>query len=722
VTVVDEDKSDASRALVEYVAASPSLKIVDRSGTLSTAVQDIRSGKAISAIHIPPDFERDLKAQRRPQVVGFYNQQFLTPSGIASSGLSDSLSAAAAVAAPASRAAPAPASVGTLTAETIALVNPQKNYAQFLLRALLPTIIHVVITLAAGYSVGSEFRRRDAREWLESAGGDPVAALAGKLAPLFGIFFLIMLVEPLFLEGALQIPFRGDLPLMVAAASLLIIAYLSLGALLQLLARDLATGLGLAGLIASPAFGYAGVGFPTIGMNAFAQTWSAILPLRWYMAVLLGQAARGLPVSDSAVPFAVLAGLAVLFAGLALLRMASLTRKGWFETARPAEQPEAEETPRGIGGAFKAEWRRVLGTRSAFTLLFLAPLIYGIYYPQPYLNQILRKLPIAVVDNDLSDLSRQIVQTLDASGALSVVVRARTLAEARTAIDRGQAFAAVEIPPNTERDVLKGITAHIPIYADATFLFIFRSSATGVATAIGALTSELVSRAARSDGSLVKAKLASSSPAAVLLQPIFNPVGGYASYVVPAAFVLILQQTLLIGAAMLTGTALAAGGGAFSGVLGRGVAHLTIYLPALALYLVVLPRIYGFSTLGHLPQIFALASVFLLATSFMGQAVGAWFTRPENATILLLATSLPQFFMAGFAWPREAIPDAALAFGRLFPADSAIDGLVRINQLGASIWEVVHDWRILWGLALAYFVLAVISAFAVKRGRAHAQS
>ncbi len=213
----------------------------------------------------------------------------------------------------------------------------------------------------------------------------------------------------------------------------------------------------------------------------------------------------------------------------------------------------------------------------------------------------------------------------------SVVVRTRTLAEARNAIDRGEAFAAVEIPAGTERDVLKGITAHIPIYADATYLFIFRSTASGVATAVGALTSDLVSRGARTDGSLVKAKLASSSPADVLLQPIFNPVGGYASYVVPAAFLLILQQTLLIGAAMLTGTALAKGGGAFAGVLGRGIAHLTIYLPAVALYLIVLPRIYGFSTLGHLPQVFALATVFLLATSFMGQAVGAWFTRPENA-------------------------------------------------------------------------------------------
>jgi ABC-2 type transport system permease protein len=721
VTIVDEDRSDASRALVEYVAASPSLHIVDRSGTLSTAVQDIRSGKAISAIHIPPDFERDLKAARRPQVTGFYNQQFLTAAGIASSGLNDGLSAAAAVAAPAKRAAPAPASIGAMAAETIALVNPQKNYAQFLLRALLPTIIHVVITLAAGYSVGSEFRRRDARAWLESAGGDPVVALAGKLAPLFGIFLLIMLVEPLFLEGVLQIPFKGDLPLMVAAGSFLIIAYLSVGALLQLLTRDLPTGLGLAGLFASPAFGYAGVGFPTIGMNAFAQVWSTILPLRWYMAVLLGQAARGLPVSESAVPFAALAGLTILFAGLAMLRMASLKRKGWFEAARPAEQPEIKRAPRGIGGAFTAEWRRVLGTRSAFSVLFLAPLVYGIYYPQPYLNQILRKLPIAVVDNDLSDLSRRIVETLDASGALSVAVRARTLAEARTAIDRGKAFAAVEIPAETERDVLKGITAHIPVYADATYLFIFRSTASGVATAIGALTSDLVSRGARTDGSIVKAKLASSSPADVLLQPIFNPVGGYASYIVPAAFVLILQQTLLIGAAMLTRSALAQAGGAFAGVLGRGVAHLTIYLPALALYLIVLPRFYGFSTLGHLPEIFALATVFLLATSFMGQAVGAWFTRPENATILLLATSLPQFFTAGFAWPREAIPDAALALGRIFPADSAIDGLVRINQLGAGIWEVAHDWLGLWCLALGYFALAVISALAVKKGQRHAQ-
>ncbi len=72
---------------------------------------------------------------------------------------------------------------------------------------------------------------------------------------------MIMLAVTLVLEGALQIPFKGDILLMIAAGSLLIIAYLSIGALLQLAVGDLATGLGLAGLVASPAFGYAASAF-----------------------------------------------------------------------------------------------------------------------------------------------------------------------------------------------------------------------------------------------------------------------------------------------------------------------------------------------------------------------------------------------------------------------------------------------------------------------------
>jgi len=473
--------------------------------------------------------------------------------------------------------------------------------------------------------------------------------------------------------------------------------------------------------VVSPAFGYAGVGFPVFGMNWFSQAWGAILPVRWYMGVLLGQAARGLPLHESARPFAALAVLAALYALLALLRLRALVRRTTRSAPAPAPAVPAA-TAAGAGGAFAAEWRRVLSIRGAFILLVVGPIVYGFYYPQPYLNQILRKIPIAVVDNDLSELSRRIVETLDASGAVSVAVRAATLAEAQAAVDRGQALAVVGIPPQTERDVLKGNSVHIPIYADATYLFIFRTTATGIATAIATLSAELAAGGARTDGSLVKAALASTSPAEVLLQPIFNPVGGYASYIIPAAFILILQQMLLIGASMLTViTMVQRPGGAFATVLGRGVAHLTIYLPALALYFIVLPRFYGLSTLGSPLQLFTLAALFTLATSFMGQAAGAWFKRPETPTLIFLGTSLPQLFLAGFSWPREAIPESVQAAGYIFPSDFAIDGIVRVGQLGASLWEVVGDWRGLWLLTIIYFVLAVISAFLAQRRRAHGQ-
>ena len=94
VVVVDEDRSETTRAFVERVAASPNLDIVERAGDLASAARAIRSGTAMAAVYLPANFERDLKAERRPQIVAFYNQQLLTAAGIASSGLSDSLASA----------------------------------------------------------------------------------------------------------------------------------------------------------------------------------------------------------------------------------------------------------------------------------------------------------------------------------------------------------------------------------------------------------------------------------------------------------------------------------------------------------------------------------------------------------------------------------------------------------------------------------------------------
>ena len=98
-------------------------------------------------------------------------------------------------------AAPKASRIGSLVAETIVLVNPQRNYAQFLLRTLLPMVLHVIITLAAGYAVGSEFRRRSMRTWLACAGGNPIVALAGKRFGEVRVATLTLLTLTAFSDG-----------------------------------------------------------------------------------------------------------------------------------------------------------------------------------------------------------------------------------------------------------------------------------------------------------------------------------------------------------------------------------------------------------------------------------------------------------------------------------------------------------------------------------------
>ena len=100
---------------------------------------------------------------------------------------------------------------------------------------------------------------------------------------------------------------------------------------------------------------------------------------------------------------------------------------------------------------------------------------------------------------------------------------------------------------------------------------------------------------------------------------------------------------------------------------------------------------------------------FILSVSFLGQFVSSWFTRRETAVLLFIAVSLPLFFLVGVAWPVEAIPPLLHAASFIFPSTSAIDGLVRINQMDARIADVFNDWMRLWGLTLLYGALAVLA-------------
>jgi len=257
------------------------------------------------------------------------------------------------------------------------------------------------------------------------------------------------------------------------------------GSVVQLLTRKLAVGLSVAAIFCSPAFGFAGVGFPLLAMNGFSLFWGALLPLRWYIQILFDQAVRGLPPIVSVEPLAVLGVLATALFALSWWRLSAISHS----PPRRAPRPESAVEPpasAGIGVAMFAEIRRVLHDQSALGLIVLAPLLYGALYPQPYLGQLLRDLPIAVVDQDNTEVSRQFVQALNADEAISVAVRASTLAEAQAALARRQVFGIVEVPAGTEREILKGNRARIAAYVDSAYFLLYSRTSQGIADSAAA--------------------------------------------------------------------------------------------------------------------------------------------------------------------------------------------------------------------------------------------
>jgi ABC-2 type transport system permease protein len=161
-------------------------------------------------------------------------------------------------------------------------------------------------------SVGRELRFGTLPHWLASADGRPYIALGGKLlielAPLAGLT-VVMIFGLAWGRGHVV---NGSLALLLLAHLLALLAHASIGAVLVLGVRSLRLGLSIAGLFASPAFTYAGAGYPLMAMPVAAQAWAAMLPLTHLLHLQSGQWAMGAALSSAAPDLAVLLAMAAL--------------------------------------------------------------------------------------------------------------------------------------------------------------------------------------------------------------------------------------------------------------------------------------------------------------------------------------------------------------------------------------------------------------------------
>ena len=201
----------------------------------------------------------------------------------------------------------------------------------------------------------------------------------------------------------------------------------------------------------------------------------------------------------------------------------------------------------------------------------------------------------------------------------------------------------------------------------------------------------------------------------------FNPDEGYGSYVFPAVAPVILQQTLLFGAAVL----LAARRSRRPDKMAfRSVNELLGTWSALALISSLLAGFYfgwafviqdvpGQATVAQLAAIAALSG---FAYSAFACGIGSLFRSASVALLFLLPTSLPIFFLSGASWPLTAMPWPIRMLGETIPATHTSRVGILVNEMGAGLAGFSKQLSALLLLTCVYLMLAYLSDHAKQIG------
>lgn len=353
--------------------------------------------------------------------------------------------------------------------------------------------------------------------------------------------------------------------------------------------------------------------------------------------------------------------------------------------------------------AFLATVRAMMADRAALTLLLGSVILYSFFYPSAYSHQVVDQVPVVVVDLDHSSTSRALLRKAASVRQARITDQVGSLAEAEVRLAQGKAFAVLLIPADFERDILRGGQGRIALYSNGGYLLRSSTALTGLASAITSFAGDAAATQARAQGAPAK-------PAVTLIQrPLFNTREGYGSAVVPGVAELIIQQTMLMGLVMLAGTRreqlgrLRLSGRALLGVAAAfaavGLFNL-IYYAGFVFWFQDYPR--G----GNLVGLLVAGPLYIAAVVAGALLLGSFYRTRERPLQLLVATSVPMFFLAGLSWPPQATPEPLLWLARLIPTTPGINVMIKLNQMGASLREVAPELINLAALTVVYGALA----------------
>lgn len=367
----------------------------------------------------------------------------------------------------------------------------------------------------------------------------------------------------------------------------------------------------------------------------------------------------------------------------------------------------------------KNEWKNFTHDQGAMLIMIIGVIVYPLFYSMPYATEIIKDAPIGVVDYDRSNLSRIFTRNLNTSDSVEVISTPISKQEAEKQFFKNQIRGFVIIPKDFEKDILRGQQSTVELFADSGYVIIYKAvygATIQVATTLGAKieVGKLMKK-----GMPKQVAIALKQPFEFVQIPLYNAAGGYETYVYPSILVMILHQTLVVGLGLMQGTK-----NEFREIyckrkedipitlFARCTTYVLLYLFYSLIIFLVLPAICVYPMAYNIIPLLLLLIPMYYGAAFFSNTISYFFKTRESALLILVVTSLIFIFLPGFIWPKEAMPQIVNIFAYFVPATCGVDGIIKINQMNGTFWNVRYDFLWLVFLCVFYFITA---NFAIRK-------
>ena len=364
-------------------------------------------------------------------------------------------------------------------------------------------------------------------------------------------------------------------------------------------------------------------------------------------------------------------------------------------------------------------WRemRTIATSYAIVLVLVGGVFaYGLLYNYMYAPNIVREVPIAVVDHSCSALSRQYIRWLDATPEVSVTLRESDMHEAKQQMLSARVAGILYLPSDFEVRLLRDEPAVFPFYATTDAFLYYEALESANLQVMEAMDGDYRTQL---EAFLTLPELVAVStrtPVSVVGTALYNPVEGYGIYLIPSVLMIIIFQTMMLLIAMIAGQrrlllpyARLRGGHfrvSLSLVCGKALTYALLY-GLFSLFLVGgLPLIFDIPHAASWSTLTILLTPYIFATAFFGLALSRWYTDPEAPVLLIAFFSIGLIFLSGVTYPLELIPWYWRIVHYLIPAAPAVLAFVKVSSMHATLPDISPELITLCLQMILYFMLA----------------